>query len=799
MVAAEVCFFGVRFALQNLYVVKSALLRRQKPDLTYVVFLLFFAVCIFWKLIFSSEYSVLTYPDCAFQTYPWAQYIAAVLHQASFPFWDHYSDAGRSFIGETQTGAFYPLNLFMGLLPLNRNGLVPVSVIEGFVILHCFLGSLFMYCLSCYLGLSRFSALVSGIVFGYCGSIGLRASAQINLLCSSIWVPAIFLFCFKALCQEHWSRRILFANLGGLCLALSLLAGHHQPVIYTALGLVFVTALVLIIPSKSLGPHRILPYQHLLVALLLLFVFGGLYASLQLFPSLEYSPLAYRWVDSINPTLVSARVPYSVAGTHNAFPPDGIFMLIFPYIAGVENSPYFGILPLVFAFSAMNQVRTKEIVWIAFLMALLFFCLSLGEYSPLHGLFYSLVPGFNKGREASRNLLLTHFALSLLTGFGCEKFCSPIKKKERKGSWQIVGIFCVFALLINILVAAGYFYRTQVLYQATNYGVPFFACLLLTSSAAVLAMRMWSRTSEKLRVFKIAIVTILLFDFHFLLSPHMKLKRDFDRKANYEPKQYYPHDEVIAFLKSQQGDFRVDFRDGFTPGNMGQVYKLETINGYGATSLKQFFEFQNHHYPPGNVIGDLLNVRFIVSDKDLALPRVLSTPRGTVYENPGWLPRAWLVDNTVHKEGLDEVMLGVQGASFDPLSLAYVEDPSKRAAQTSGASSVKGNVTFKRDSPNQFSLGVSTEIPRFVVISQNWYPGWRAAINGVQRRIFRTNGALMGIYVDSGDSRIEFSYRPSHYSLGVGLTCVSFLCMGAAYLHSRKAARNRLLESTKPT
>src|SRR6185436_16518325 len=157
-------------------------------------------------------------------------------------------------------------------------------------------------------------------------------------------------------------------------------------------------------------------------------------------------------------------------------------LLIFPYIAGVENSPYFGILPLVFVFSAINQVRKKEIVWIAFLIALLFFCLSLGEYSPLHGLFYSLVPGFNKGREASRNLLLAHFALSLLAGFGCERFCSPIKKKEKNGSWQLVGIFCVFAALINSLVAVGYFYRVQVLYQPTNFGVPFFACLLLTSS-----------------------------------------------------------------------------------------------------------------------------------------------------------------------------------------------------------------------------------------------------------------------------------------------------------------------------
>ena len=100
----------------------------------YIGSLFLFGVLVFWKVILIDEYSLLTYQDAASQTYPWTQYIAQMLHQGSFPFWDIYSDAGRSFGGEMQTGIFYPFNLILGLIPLNSRGLIPISVVEGFII-----------------------------------------------------------------------------------------------------------------------------------------------------------------------------------------------------------------------------------------------------------------------------------------------------------------------------------------------------------------------------------------------------------------------------------------------------------------------------------------------------------------------------------------------------------------------------------------------------------------------------------------------------------------------------------------
>ena len=121
-------------------------------------------------------------------------------------------------------------------MPLNAKGLVPVSVIEGFLILHCILASYLLYLLGRQLGIRPFSACVAALIFAYSGSIGMRAFGAAGLFYASLWVPAVFLFFAKSLQATKRSRRLLYANLAGLSLALCLLAGHHQPVMYASLA-----------------------------------------------------------------------------------------------------------------------------------------------------------------------------------------------------------------------------------------------------------------------------------------------------------------------------------------------------------------------------------------------------------------------------------------------------------------------------------------------------------------------------------------------------------------------------------
>ena len=197
-----------------------------------------------------------------------------------------------------------------------------------------------------------FSSCVAGIVYAFGGSVG--AFAQVNLFYATIWIPAVFWCYAQSLQVGSWKRQLLFANLAGLALALSLLAGHHQPFIYTSLAVAGIATVLWLKSKKScppdaattengfppksggeraasdsaesettLGRRPAAPVGTVESSLgwpglifkqtLLLFIFGLAYASLQLLPSLEYSRLAYRWIDNANPSLVSQRVPYSIA------------------------------------------------------------------------------------------------------------------------------------------------------------------------------------------------------------------------------------------------------------------------------------------------------------------------------------------------------------------------------------------------------------------------------------------------------------------------------------------------------
>ena len=749
----------------------------------YPALLFLFTLTVFWKLIFSSEYSLLVYTDSSFQTYPWSQYLSEVLHQGSFPFWDMYADGGRSFIGETQTGAFYPPNLLMGLFPRNAKGLLPVSLIEGFVILHAFLASLFMYYLATHFGLNRFSAFVAATAFAFGGSIGLRAFAQVNLFYASVWVPAVFCCYAKSLEADQLFRQVLFANLAGLALALSLLAGHHQPFIYVSLALAGI-ALTLWLRGRKVPDENVRRPSLILRQTLLLFVFAISYASLQLLPSLEYSKLAYRWVESVNPTLVGQRVPYSIVGTDNLLSPDGLILMLFPYLSAAENSPYLGILPLLLVLFSLPLLKKHGVVRLAFGLALVSALLSLGRFSPLHGLAYALVPGFDKGREASRIFLVAHLGLSLLAGFGCQAFLNPAPKVRRKTRTRIVLAFTGLSVFASLIAFGTYFYQTHALSQNPDYGTTAFACLLLLATSAVGLARTFGFARAK--SLQITIGLTLLFDFHFLLSPHLRLKREFDRKGNFEPKQYYSQDDVIQFLQSQSGLFRTDFRDDYYPKNSGEVFKLETINGYGATSLKSFYHFQAEAYPAGNVIADMMNVRYLVSQKGLDLPVAYQGQNAKVYENPGFLPRAWLAAQVEVKKDFNEMVPLLRDPGFKPYLVAYVEQPVEDLGTSAGPLPVggqtdlaaQGTAVFTRQSPNRFQVDTQSLVANLLVVSQNWYPGWKARVNGQLRRVERVNGALMGVQVGPGTSRVEFVYRPTRFLWAVALALGAFGVLG---------------------
>lgn len=762
----------------------SSLLARAGTRLKYPVLLLLFTITVFWKIILTREYSLLTYPDSANQSYPWYQFIVRSLRAHTFPFWDPFVEAGRSFIGEAQTGAFYPGNWLMALFPLNSKQLVSVNVIETFAILHCFLACLFAYFLARHFRLSRFSSFVAGLVFGFSGSIALRSVGQINAFVGSVWVPLVFLFFFKACASERRNDQLLFAGLGGLSLALSLLAGHHQPFLYGGIALAL-TSLFLLRSSRSAEAFGIPTRVRVIWVTALLFGFALAFSCLQLFPSLEYSHYSYRSISEPNPIAGDAPVPYSVAGTKFSLTPAGVLNLVFPYFTHVENSPYFGIFPLLLVLLAVSVYVKSAPVQLWLLLAIFFLVLALGAFAPLHGIFYALVPGYNKAREAARNLLITHLAVAMLAGFGCAIFFAPLKDKFRPLSRTLIQVLAAIALLIFFGICAAYFYKLKVLGQPTNFDVEFVASILLLLALGIALSRYHVWVGRK--TLKLAVVLVCLLDFHSLLSPQIRPKDRFDRKTNLEPAQYYQSDAILDFLRSQSGVFRTDFRNNLYPQNIGEVYALDTVNGHGATVPREFAAL----YAGGDdlQVTGLLNVKYVVSNAALPLPRRFEDHGTVVYENPHFLPRAWFAKRIILKPQWSEALSAVRAQSAEVGQTAFVEQsgPAGFAANINSCAAQAQNdsIQYTRLGADRFSVAAHTSCPTLLVVSENWFPGWRASLNAKPTPVRRVDGSIMGVYVEAGDSKIEFQYRPSHFKWLLGVTlaaCAALIVSGLVWL-----------------
>jgi len=76
-----------------------------------------------------------------------------------------------------------------------------------------------------------------------------------------------------------------------------------------------------------------------------------------------------------------------------------------------------------------------------------------------------------------------------------------------------------------------------------------------------------------------------------------------------------------------------------------------------------------------------------------------------------------------------------------------------------------------------------------LVLSELYYPGWEARVNGNPQRIDEVHGALRGISVPQGESLVSVDYAPQSVTLGAILTVGTFvLVLFAAASRKRPVA-----------
>ncbi len=96
--------------------------------------------------------------------------------------------------------------------------------------------------------------------------------------------------------------------------------------------------------------------------------------------------------------------------------------------------------------------------------------------------------------------------------------------------------------------------------------------------------------------------------------------------------------------------------------------------------------------------------------------------------------------------------------------------------------------SLKQGSPNRLEVNVSAQ-SGWLFISQVWYPGWTAEIDGAAAPIYRANYAFMAVNVPPGSQKVELIYRPIPYQVGALLSILILVVLLFLIITHRRSTR----------
>jgi len=211
---------------------------------------------------------------------------------------------------------------------------------------------------------------------------------------------------------------------------------------------------------------------------------------------------------------------------------------------------------------------------------------------------------------------------------------------------------------------------------------------------------------------------------------------------------------------------------------------------------------QNSHLA---ISGGFLNVALGVVFHDEFLLVVYHDRNATIYENPRAFPRAFLVNNVVLVKNEEEAVLKTRNLGWSTRDTLVLEETSSAQLakiNSSKAKSAEGSVEIDRYSPNEVAIRVEPSCPTFLVLTDVFYPGWRAYVDGKPVSIYRAYGVVRAVFVTGGPHEVLFRYEPDSFRLGSAVTAMSALIITLLYgtiVRSTLRRKRRELTYISPT
>lgn len=783
------------------------------------------------KILFSSNLLVSTYApwkyepvpeypngppnkpmgfDDVRQFFPNRVLLKDALSNGTFPLWNPYIYSGVPFMASFDTAVWYPFS-FMGVL---------LPAIEGWnllVIIQPICSFLFMYVFLKSLKFRPSIAAYGAVAYALCGWMIVYWQEILVLEHSFLWLP-LALYASNRL----WDREpdTLGFVLLILSLTFSIFGGFLQMAIY-------VYVVVLLWNTYLSFVHR-KANKRIFVAMFL----SVLIACVQLIPSIEAYISSPRGATSNIDTFRRSLLPFQniitliapdfwgSPATYNYFGGTGFYF---------EKMIFIGVIPLIFAFYAMGERKNKHVLfWDALAVA----ALSLGFAIPTSWLPYVLGIPVLSNSYPTRIFAISAFSLVTLSCFGLSSFIESPKRRRLAGilicitilligGWSVVGGSWVvthnyrpdvFGSILAGLKDDSVSYRTVTL---RNLIIP--TLFVILGWIIFIASKLWKRT-----VFILIFLGTLASGIYFA-----------QKYVYYGEKRFvYPDLAVIQKLSDISGFNRVwGYGNAFIEKNLPQYFHWFSTDGYGNLSSGRYAELLSTIVNNGKLGGpirrsdtdlyeasewdafgssnpyrlrmmSLFGVKYVLEakkgelkDKVTTAARFPASEFQLVWEDPAWriwqyrkvLPRATFATSFLVRRDPQDIVNTVYDTSVDLTKTVVLEKepglhPTKIAT---------GSASITSYGLNRVTVRTESSAGGFVVLSDTYYPGWAAAVDGKQTEVLRADFTIRAVPVPKGIHTVIFTYKPVTVMAGalLSLTGIIGAVFGAVLLRRNKRRR----------
>lgn len=739
-------------------------------------------VVLFRDFIFSDQ--MLLGGDTLGLGYVARHFYAEALKSGIFPLWNPELLGGTPFLEALSGGdSLYPPSVLLLWI------MEPYRALGWKLVVHILAAGFFMFGWVRTLGVSRAAALVSGV--GY-----MLAPMLVSFIRpghdGKLFVMALAPLLFWAV-ERHFQRpgARSFASIG-LVVALVLFTTHFQ-MAYFLFGAAGMFALFRAVQvGRAGGGGRFALFLAASVA-------GAAGAGVQFIPSAEYVTEYSRRVQTTRDEAGESGRAWSSSWSLH---PEEAMNVLIPEFSGnnaggsawtegtywgrngwKDNLETAGVLVLLlaavsFAGGALRGLR----IFMAGLgaVALLF---ALGTHTPVWGIFYALVPGIRLFRAPSMVMFLFVFAAATLAALGFDRILKAVRDGDDAG-WRtplrvLAGGAGLLALLW-VLIASGVLPSlwTAVIYRDISPGQeqllaqirPFMAqgAFVATAFVALLSGLVWMVRRGTLAPTALLAGTLLL-----VAVDQLRVDGSFVQTLDFHTwSQPDPNIQALLEVERDRDEpYRLWALSGRSQGVDPAMHGIELAGGHHPNDLSRYRELigmvgsgdAENLYNPN--IYRLLNVRYILwpdiergagPEGGVVSRTTLQDGRAyeTLYAVAG-LPRARLVAAATVKSD-DEVVPYMLSEAFDPaLEVVLAEEP----PEPLDGGPVSGEVRWEERSPNLLRLSVTSDRPALLVVADNWFPAWRATVDGAEAPVLRAYHTLRAVPVPAGASTVEMVYR----------------------------------------